>query len=181
MIVLVPKSVVLAIGLERARHLPLETGGFLIGTRRGPHIDVTGYTDQGPDDVATRTSFERLCASHRARIHAAWKASGHVESLVGDWHSHPIGSANPSSIDCSAWRTLVRTSGKTMVGVVDAGAEIPSVYLAAEAQRPFARQMSLEEEATGMLAFRGEVPLPCVRTPLPDRDRPRFTFLVRSR
>ncbi len=151
--IIMPKWILREIRVERRKYLPRETGGFLIGTRRGPHIDVTGLTRQGRGDVATYTSFERRCVSHRRIIDAAWKRSKGLESIVGDWHTHPHGSADASSIDRTAWRIMVEASTRTMIGLVDAGAPLPNLYFAAEHQRPFAVELLFEQEATDHFAF----------------------------
>lgn len=149
---LLPKWILSTINTQREKHLPCETGGYLIGERRGPHIDVTGLTQQGSGDVATGTSFERSCASHREAIHRAWRRSNGTQSLVGDWHSHPRGPADASSIDVSAWRTLARVSKRPIIGLIDAGA-LPQIYFAAEGNRPFAMLLTVEQEALDHYAF----------------------------
>lgn len=140
-------------GRERVRHLPNETGGFLIGSRRGHHVEVTGLTIQGPGDVASRTTFERRCPSHAERINAAWRASGAIETMVGDWHSHPRGGAVPSEVDSHAWRQLIRSTGLPMVGIIDAGAAVPAVYLAAARQSPVGIALSLRQSDDEALFF----------------------------
>lgn len=149
---IVPKWIKTTIHLQREQHLPCETGGFLIGERRGPHIQVTGLTQQGSGDIATSTSFERNCPSHRDTIHRAWRCSDGMQSLVGDWHSHPLGSATASSTDVSAWRTLARTARKPIIGLIDAGG-LPNIYFAAENRRPFATLLEVEEESLEHYAY----------------------------
>jgi integrative and conjugative element protein (TIGR02256 family) len=144
---LLPKWIMTAVHRQREEHLPRETGGFLIGERRGPHIQVTGLTHQGRGDIATRTSFE-----HRDAIHRAWRRSDGMQSLVGDWHSHPCGSADASSTDKSAWRTLARTSNRPIVGLIDAGG-LPKIYFAAENNRPFTTLLDVEDEAVDHYAY----------------------------
>jgi integrative and conjugative element protein (TIGR02256 family) len=165
-----PKWIMSTIHLQREYHLPRETGGFLIGERRGPHIEVTGITQQGSGDVGTHNTFDRSCASHREAIHRAWRDSGGMRSLVGDWHSHPTGTANASSMDFAAWRTLTRVSKRPMIGVIDAGA-LPQVYFAAEGNKPFAVLLKVEEERQDYYAL--------VLPPL--RSRPTLTRLFFSR
>jgi integrative and conjugative element protein (TIGR02256 family) len=149
---LLPKWIITTVHRQRKEHLPLETGGFLIGERRGPHIRVTGLTNQGRGDIATRTSFERRCPSHREAIHRAWRLSYGMQSLVGDWHSHPYGSADASSTDMSAWRTLARTLRLPIIGLIDAGG-LRKMYFAAENGRPFATLLEVEEEAIDHYAY----------------------------
>ncbi len=149
---LLPKWILSTIHTQREQHLPHETGGFLIGERRGPHIDVTGLTQQGSGDIATHNSFERSCSSHRKAIHRVWRRSDGMQSLVGDWHSHPRGTADASSIDFAAWRTLARVSKRPIIGLIDAGA-LPQIYFAAEGNRPFAMLLTVEEEALDHYAF----------------------------
>jgi integrative and conjugative element protein (TIGR02256 family) len=149
---LLPKWIITTVHQQREEHLPRETGGFLIGERRGPHIQITGLTRQGRGDVATQNSFERSCPSHRDAIHRAWRSSDGMQSLVGDWHSHPRGSADASSTDISAWRTLSRTSRRPIIGLIDAGG-LRKVYFAAENNRPFAALLDVEEEASDHHAY----------------------------
>jgi len=149
---LLPKWVIATVHQQREEHLPRETGGFLIGERRGPHIQITGLTHQGQGDIATRTSFERGCSSHREAIHRAWRLSDGMQSLVGDWHSHPCGSADASSTDKSAWRTLARTSRRPIIGLIHAGG-LRKIYFAAEINRPFATLLEVEEEAIDHYAY----------------------------
>ena len=149
---LLPKWIITTVHRQREGHLPRETGGFLIGERRGPHIQVTGLTRQGSGDIATQTSFERSCSSHRDTIHRAWRLSDGMQSLIGDWHSHPYGSANASSTDVSAWRTLVRVSRSPIIGLIDAGCT-RKVYFATDSHRPFATPLEVEEEAIDHYAY----------------------------
>jgi integrative and conjugative element protein (TIGR02256 family) len=149
---LLPKWILGAIHTQRERHLPRETGGFLIGERRGPHIEVTGLTQQGNGDVATNNSFERSCSSHRKAIHRAWRRSDGTQSLIGDWHSHPRGTADASSVDVAAWRTLARISERPVIGLIDDGAS-PQTYFAAEGNQPFAVLLKVAEEAEDHYVF----------------------------
>jgi integrative and conjugative element protein (TIGR02256 family) len=114
---------------ERLAHLPRETGGFLVGRRRGAHIEVTRATLQAPDDVATRASFERVDASHTTLAVDAWNQDAGLSGLVGDWHSHPIGGARPSGMDERAWRKLVAAERAPVVGLILGDGEV-AVYLA---------------------------------------------------
>lgn len=149
---LLPKWIITAVRLQREEHLPQETGGFLIGERRGPHIQVTCLTLQGGADIATRTSFERRCSSHRDAIHRVWRLSDGMQSLVGDWHTHPCGSAEASSTDKSAWRTLTRTANRPIIGLIDAGG-LPKIYYASEHNRPLATLLEVEDEAIDHYAY----------------------------
>ena len=84
-----------------------ECGGILIGRYRGPHIEVTDWTEPGPADLATRSSFTRQDKRHQDAATAAWRESKHVATYVGEWHSHPSGQPRPSGIDRTVWRNVV--------------------------------------------------------------------------
>ena len=114
---------------QRIEKLPHETGGFLLGMRRGPHIEITGATVEGPDDYATKYSFERRDEVHGRTAVTAWEAAGGTVGLVGDWHSHPFGPPTPSGTDRSAWRKLGASIGCSAVGIILAEGE-PGVFLA---------------------------------------------------
>lgn len=117
-ILLLPAGLVDELERRRLARLPLETGGFLLGMRRGKHLEVTGVTDQAPMDVATMRSFERADRLHGKTAVAEWTSSGGLVSIVGDWHSHPRGPADFSPADKHAWRQLCRATGGTCVGII---------------------------------------------------------------
>ena len=151
--VLLPARIAQTIATLRTGHVPNETGGFLIGIRRGPHIEVTGLTEQGSEDVARRTSFERRCRSHRDRIHAAWRTSDHFESLVGDWHSHPHGPGKASWTDGIAWRTLARAARQPIIGVVAADEVVPRLFLTVPGRNPVGRELAIVETGEDALIY----------------------------
>ena len=153
MLVLLHKRVVVAVHAARARHHPNETGGFLIGLRRGINMEVTSLTQQAKGDIATPTSFERAAVEHRNRIHAIWRSSSGFETLVGDWHSHPRGLGAPSWADRKAWRTLARGLQLPVVGLIDSGGSIPSLYLATGSRLRGATRLLPCEEDLYHLAF----------------------------
>lgn len=152
-LLILPRHIIAEIQAERVKQLPRETGGFLIGLRRGPHIEVTDLTRQGPLDVATARSFTRSDPKHAREISSAWKASGALASIVGDWHSHPYGSAAPSPTDRKAWRTLARAVHRPVIGVIEAGEGMPGIYLVAKHGFNFGTRLHVKEEGEGFLAF----------------------------
>jgi integrative and conjugative element protein (TIGR02256 family) len=127
--ILIPKALHEDLLADRLAHLPRETGGFLIGQRRGPHIEVTTATRQAVDDVATRVSFERADPSHTNLAVDAWTQDGGLSGLVGDWHSHPTGGPHPSGLDERAWRKLATAERAPVVGLI-LGEGSTALYLA---------------------------------------------------
>lgn len=169
MIVVLPRRIVRQMRLARTKALPFETGGFVIGLRRGPHIEIVEATPQGPNDVATRTSFERRCGSHEKQIHARWRRSDGTETLVGDWHAHPVRGTGASSVDGSAWRALVKAVRLPVLGIIDVGWDRPHVFLKADRITP-ERELILIEDDGVDLAFapgdRTQGPGAAARVPL---------------
>jgi len=133
--IILPHRLVAKMQIERAGNLPKETGGFLIGARRGPHIEITDLTLQARKDIATTSSFERADNRHEASIGAAWREAEHRLSVIGDWHSHPFGNGNPSGADRSAWRTLSDANDADCVGLILASALLPRVFLVSRKSR----------------------------------------------
>lgn len=127
------RTVVLPCGLiedlqrQRRECLPRETGGFLLGLRRGPHLDVTRATRQVEGDVALPYSFHRTGIGHGATAVAQWEASDGYVTIVGDWHSHPYGPPDPSGTDRTAWRDLSRSVRGPVVGIIIADGQ-PGIY-----------------------------------------------------
>lgn len=151
--VLLSKKVADEIRLARQVRLPKETGGFLIGLRRGPHIEITDLTHQGTGDYASHTSFERRDPRYRKKILASWRASGSTESLVGDWHSHPYGAPEPSATDRKAWKTLAQAVGRPVIGVIEAASSTPGVFLAVRRGVRFGVRLEMVEEGQDYFLF----------------------------
>jgi integrative and conjugative element protein (TIGR02256 family) len=151
--VLVPKEVLAAIRDASHYHHPLETGGFLIGLRRGPHIEVTGLTHQAEGDIATRMTFDRAAPTHRERIHRAWRESIETETLVGDWHSHPEGLGHPSATDRRAWRKLAIALKQPVLGLIETDSIGPNLYLATAARFRSVAELRPCEERLDHITF----------------------------
>lgn len=126
--ILVPKHLRDRLMLERAANLPAETGGYLMGRRRGKHLEALCATFQGPEDIATRRSFDRADPGHARRAVEAWLDDKTLSGIIGDWHSHP-GPATASSTDEHAWRTLARSERAPVVGII-VGEDALAVYVA---------------------------------------------------
>jgi integrative and conjugative element protein (TIGR02256 family) len=92
-----------------------ETGGILLGSARGPHLEITGFTLPGPTDVRTHSRFVRQDASHEEAAMTAWVTSNRTISFVGEWHTHPSGKAIPSIIDRGNWSRLATKSRYPML------------------------------------------------------------------
>lgn len=84
-----------------------ERGGILIGSYRGPHIEVADYTEPGRKDIASLSSFERVDESHQRAATDAWRRSDSTSTYVGEWHSHPSGPPHPSNLDRQTWQAVV--------------------------------------------------------------------------
>jgi len=89
------------------RNMP-ETGGILIGSYRGPHVEVSDRTEAGLSDKRSLTSFLRQDQHHQTAATAAWSASQATKTYVGEWHTHPFGEPHPSMLDQSTWRSVVK-------------------------------------------------------------------------
>ncbi len=128
----IPRAVVDHIRAQRLRYLPAETGGFLLGMRRGHHLEITGVTEQQARDAATVYTFERRDPAHARTIEAEWQRSKALITVIGDWHSHPYGPGDPSMMDKMAWRTLARAVGQPVIGLIDAGTTLPTLFYTRE-------------------------------------------------
>ncbi len=128
----IPRAVVDRIRAQRLRRLPAETGGFLLGMRRGHHLEITGATEQQAQDVATAYTFERRDPAHARAIESEWRRSKALITVLGDWHTHPYGSGDPSGMDKKAWRTLARAVAQPVIGLIDAGTPLPTFFYTRE-------------------------------------------------
>lgn len=77
----------------------LEAGGILLGSYRGPHIEIVQCTTPMRRDARTRFGFVRRDPGHQRAADSAWRASGRTINFVGEWHSHPEDHPRPSNVD----------------------------------------------------------------------------------
>ena len=116
--VIIPVAIGKAMQAERSKHLPRETGGFLLGLRRGESIEVSEFTPQSTQDQADASSFERIDPDHQRRATKAWVRANGLVGLIGDWHTHPFGAGTPSSADKAAWCTLIDAMDAPGIGII---------------------------------------------------------------
>lgn len=95
-----------------------EAGGLLLGHRKGDAIELTQLTFPTRWDRATSTRFERSALGHRIAALRAWKQSHGTIDWVGEWHTHPFGSPNPSFIDQTSWRKIARHAKRPMTFII---------------------------------------------------------------
>ncbi|BBU30278.1 hypothetical protein BTHE68_40120 [Burkholderia sp. THE68] len=81
-----------------------ETGGILLGFRRGPHLHVTYATSPQPEDRQSRFSFFRAERHHQRLATGYWANTQQTGDYLGEWHTHPEPHPSPSGIDVTAWK-----------------------------------------------------------------------------
>lgn len=86
-------------------HADVETGGLLVGYRGEGAVVVTAVVGPGPGAEHGARHFVPDAPWQAARLAGAYYASGRVHTYIGDWHTHPGGSALLSRQDK---RTLAR-------------------------------------------------------------------------
>jgi len=80
-----------------------EAGGILLGSYRGPHIEVVRCTEPMPEDRRTRFGFVRRDKGHQRAAEKVWTESSGAISFVGEWHTHPECYPTPSYVDRRSW------------------------------------------------------------------------------
>lgn len=108
-LVVVPDEVIL-----RIRHFTvppegsLEAGGILLGSYRGPHIEIIQCTSPLPKDQRAPFRFYRRDPGHDIAARTAWKRSKRTVTFVGEWHTHPEDDPKPSEVDRNTWFKLMQ-------------------------------------------------------------------------
>lgn len=95
-----------------------ESGGILLGYRRGPHLHVTEATTPLYSDQASRTRFFRSSAPHQNAALARWRKSGGRIDYLGEWHTHPEYNPSPSMIDTAGWQRIMDKRTTPMLFVI---------------------------------------------------------------
>lgn len=86
---------------------PWELGGWLLGYSDDEEGTIV-LTHATPPSRGTPFGIRISARHHRRYFDQAWSASaGHV-TFLGDWHTHPAGSAKPSERDERAMRQIAR-------------------------------------------------------------------------
>ena len=117
--VLIEVSVLRVLAGHRQGHQSApESGGILLGYRRGLHLHVTDATVPLDSDQASRTGFFRSAAPHQQAALMRWRESGGTMDYVGEWHTHPEHSPSPSMIDSHGWQRICSTRKAPMLFVI---------------------------------------------------------------
>lgn len=95
-----------------------ESGGILIGLRRGEHFEITAATMPQVDDKRARFRFERVERGHTEALKKLWTVSMGAENYLGEWHTHPEDHPSPSSIDVSEWKRAVKLHNQPLVMLI---------------------------------------------------------------
>lgn len=111
---------------QAEEHRPNETGGILLGHRSGSHVVVREIVGAGPAAVRTTTGMRPDHEYQVQAIDEAFTASDGAVTYLGDWHSHPDGSAELSGRDR---RTL-----RNIAGAPDAFCPQPALLIVASTE-----------------------------------------------
>lgn len=95
-----------------------ESGGILLGYRRGNHLHVTMATAPQPGDGRWRFLFRRSKGSHQDIALHQWHASGQTVDYLGEWHTHPEPHPRPSHLDYTEWAKICARAPKPMLFMI---------------------------------------------------------------
>ena len=110
--VVLPRAVLAEMSREAQRSHPDESGGVLMGyTDRTDQnlISVTSQIGPGPNAMHRPHRFEPDADWQRDEVARCYEQSGRIATYLGDWHSHPGGSARPSRLDRKTARSIARS------------------------------------------------------------------------
>lgn len=95
---------------DAAHWAPCETGGILLGYEadNGEAV-VTGIIGPGPRARHGRFRFKPDAEYQQAELAAHYALTDGRETYLGDWHTHPTGSAAPSLLDRRTLARIART------------------------------------------------------------------------
>lgn len=92
----------------------LESGGILLGRRRGRHLEVLAATEPSSHDKRSTYSFLREAEGHAEVAQQAWLRGERQIDYLGEWHTHPQAIPIPSVMDRAEWRKLVQQRSEMM-------------------------------------------------------------------
>lgn len=101
-----------------------ESGGILLGRRRGKHLEVIAATVPSSQDRCSTYHFVREVDGHAEVAQQAWIKGECQVDYLGEWHTHPQAIPIPSGLDRAEWRKLTQQrSEKTKLLAVVVGTE----------------------------------------------------------
>jgi integrative and conjugative element protein (TIGR02256 family) len=95
-----------------------ESGGILIGERRGRYLVVTDITTPMKGDMQTRIKFIRQDPGHIDVSKRICEYSRNLRTYMGEWHTHPQLTPLPSSVDLAAWKSIKVENGNPLVFII---------------------------------------------------------------
>lgn len=118
----VAASTLSTLALEARQYPDLETGGLLLGYWKDDEIVVASATGPGPNAQRGRTWFRPDQQWQTEDLARAYAASGRTMTYLGDWHTHPGGTAIPSRTDRRTMRAIKREAAarqsRPLMGIV---------------------------------------------------------------
>lgn len=117
-ILIEPRVVELILGYRQHKTTKTESGGILLGYRRGNHLHIVSATTPQPDDQRMRFRFYRRDLNHQKVAFRQWELSGNTMDYVGEWHTHPEPEPTPSSLDMLEWKKICCARKASMVFLI---------------------------------------------------------------
>ncbi|MEZ8945982.1 Mov34/MPN/PAD-1 family protein [Vibrio sp. 10N.247.311.12] len=94
----------------------VESGGIIIGEYRGSDLRIVDVSTPGNKDIQRKCFFGRRDHSHQDFALDYWKRSSGSQSYIGDWHTHPQHTPQPSGLDIIEWQRVL--TGSPMLVVI---------------------------------------------------------------
>jgi integrative and conjugative element protein (TIGR02256 family) len=86
-----------------------EAGGILVGrVVENFHFIIDDVSTPMPSDQRQRNHFFRYPQGHQEFFNTRWEDTKERCYYLGEWHTHPEPYPEPSNIDLTTWRRLLR-------------------------------------------------------------------------
>lgn len=148
---IIPAALLADILVETYRQFPLETGGILLGHNDGAMMAVSVVVGPGPGATHRRLSFDPDQSWQERAVADAWQSAGRDLDYLGDWHTHPNGTPQPSKLDVAALRTIrdspdARVAAPIMliVGATESGSVALRAHLLGRHRRGSSAEVRVE-------------------------------------
>lgn len=95
-----------------------ESGGVIIGERRGKHLVVRMISVPNQNDIRKRNFVDRVGPHHQELVNKAFEESGGTSQYLGEWHTHPEDSPSPSGTDLKSWNANLKSDDPFVLIIV---------------------------------------------------------------
>ena len=118
LVVITPDVADIFISYRQLANSSPESAGVIIGERRDVHIVIRTLSVPSDTDIRSRFMVNRISKHHQKIVDTAFQSPDGTCQYLGEWHTHPEDTPNPSMTDYSSWNKNLTTEDPLILIIV---------------------------------------------------------------